>query len=64
MNREQQLALALDKALQMRAAGASLAECLARYPQFANELRPLLEAGELAGEGLLARQPVAQQRQV
>src|SRR5512135_1530590 len=40
----EELELALDNCLQQLAAGkASLAQCLSRYPQFAAELRPLLE---------------------
>src|SRR5512143_3588430 len=38
------LELALDKCLQQLAAGKwSLGQCLAQYPQYAAELRPLLE---------------------
>jgi hypothetical protein len=38
------LELALDKCLQQLAAGKwSLGQCLAKYPQYATELRPLLE---------------------
>ncbi len=41
----EELELALDDCLQRLASGkASLAQCLARYPQYAAELRPMLEA--------------------
>lgn len=50
--------LALDRALQLRAEGVSIEACLARFPQYSNELRPLLEAASHAASGLRAGEPL------
>lgn len=52
----EELNLALDNCLQQLAAGkASLAQCLARYPQYAAELRPLLETAMRFRQGRAMR---------
>jgi hypothetical protein len=50
--------LVLDQALQLRAAGSSVEACLARFPQYAAELRPLLETAAHAAGGLRAGEPL------
>lgn len=50
--------LILDQALQLRAAGSSVEACLARFPQYAAELRPLLETAAHAAGGLRAGEPL------
>ncbi len=50
--------LALDQALQLRASGLDLEACLARFPQHAQALRPLLETADLASNGLAAAMPL------
>lgn len=50
--------LALDQVLQLRAAGLSIDECLARFPHYADKLRPLLEAAGHAATGLRAGEPL------
>ena len=52
------LELALDKCLQQLAAGKwSLGQCLVRYPQYAAELRPLLETALQLQKGKAIRPP-------
>jgi len=58
VNDERAFELVLDEALQMMAAGASRDECLARFPEQAAELAPLLAAAEVACAGLHADDPI------
>lgn len=58
MNDERAFELVLDEALQMMAAGASRDECLARFPERAEALTPLLAAAEVARAGLHADDPI------
>ncbi len=58
MNDERAFELVLDEALQMMAAGASRDECLARFPEHAEALTPLLAAAEVARAGLHADDPI------
>jgi hypothetical protein len=51
--------LALDAALQLRAEGVSVEVCLARFPQYAAALRPLLETAGHAASGLRAGEPLS-----
>ncbi|MGQ0602692.1 MAG: DUF5667 domain-containing protein [Anaerolineales bacterium] len=50
--------LALDQSLHQMADGLSVEECLARFPQYADELHPLLEAAGHAATGLRAGEPL------
>jgi len=50
MKRELTLEQALDESISRLQAGDSPEACLARYPQFADELRPLLETAMFAGQ--------------
>jgi hypothetical protein len=50
--------LALDHALQLQARGTGLDAILARYPQYAADLKPLLEAARVARLGLMKDAPV------
>ncbi|MBI5653729.1 MAG: hypothetical protein HZC40_25260 [Chloroflexi bacterium] len=47
---------ALASALEMIEQGASRNECLARFPEYADELAPLLDAAQFARVGLMARE--------
>jgi hypothetical protein len=58
VNDERAFELTLDEALQMLAAGAARDECLARFPEYAADLAPLLDAAQVARAGLLADQPI------
>ena len=57
MNEKLTFDVALDQSLQMLAQGANLAQCLARFPQYADELAPLLEAALVARAGLTPALP-------
>ncbi len=54
MTNDHDFEIALDEALQLRAAGASLEDCLARFPQYRAELGPLLQAADFTATGLRA----------
>src|SRR5512135_1073625 len=51
-----ELELALDECLRQLASGkVSLGQCLARYPQYATELRPILETAMRVQQGKVMR---------
>ncbi len=51
--------LVLDEALSLLEQGIPLAECLARYPEQAHDLDPLLNAALLCTEALAQREPMS-----
>ena len=58
MTNDHDFEIALDQALQLRAAGTSLEDCLARFPQYRTELAPLLQAADFTTTGLQAGEDI------